>query len=152
MWKSEKGFEAEDIGDCKYPKITIVKLRASGDIKTSEIDNLIKQVGKLEAKLKQARVHRTPSLADKTALDDTVAARKHGTPSSASCRQPAEALPSCVALPSIKVGRLYAAVVQEQKLTLSRGAKVNFFAPRGLLVLRGLSRQQSGRSTSTPRF
>jgi len=36
MWKYEKGFEAEDIGDCKYPKITIVKLRASGDSKTSE--------------------------------------------------------------------------------------------------------------------
>ena len=28
----------------------------------------------------------------------------------------------------------------------------NTFAPRGVLVLRGLSRQQSGRSTSTPRF
>ena len=85
-----------------------------------KIDNLIEQVGKLEVKLKQATEHQTPSLADKTALDDTVAARKHGTPSSASCRQPAEALPSCVALPSIKVGRLYAAVVQERKLIFTR--------------------------------
>ena len=29
---------------------------------------------------------------------------------------------------------------------------LNTFAPRGVLVLRGLSRQLSGRSTSTPRF
>jgi len=29
---------------------------------------------------------------------------------------------------------------------------INTFAPRGVLVLRGLSRQQSGRSTSTPQF
>ena len=32
-----------------------VKLRASGDNKTSEINNLTKQVGKLEAELKQCR-------------------------------------------------------------------------------------------------
>ena len=90
-----------------------------GIVKRVKIDNLIEQVGKLEVKLKQATEHQTPSLADKTALDDTGAVRKHGPPSSASCREPAEALTSCVALPSDKVGRLYAAVVQERKLKLT---------------------------------
>jgi hypothetical protein len=32
------------------------------------------------------------------------------------------------------------------------GTVLNTFAPRGVLVLRGVSRQLSGRSTSTPRF
>jgi hypothetical protein len=96
-----------------------VKLRASGDSKTSEINKLTKQVGKLEAELKQcrdmqARVHQTSSLAGETILDDTEA-RKHGTPSSASCPEPAGAATRCVALPNDKVGTLYAAAVQKTK-------------------------------------
>jgi hypothetical protein len=100
-------------------KSLFVKLRASVDAKTSEINKVTKQVGKLEAELKQcndmqARVHQTLSLAGETVLDDTVA-RKHGTPSSASCPEIAGTAMRCVALPTDKVDRLYATAVQETK-------------------------------------
>ena len=64
---------------------------------------------------KQARVHQRPSLADEIALDDTVT-RKHGTPSFVSCPEPAGEVTRSVALPNDKVGRLYAATIQEKKV------------------------------------
>ena len=96
-----------------------VKLRASGDSKTSEINKLTKQVGKLEAELKQcrdrqAREHQTPSIAGDTVLDDMVA-MEHGTPPSISCSEPAGAVTRCMALPTHKVDRLYVAAVKKMK-------------------------------------
>jgi hypothetical protein len=43
-------------------------------------------------------------------------ARKHGTPSNASCPERAGAVKRSVALPNDKVVRLYAAAVQEKKV------------------------------------
>jgi len=96
-----------------------VKLRASGDSKTSEINKLTKQVGKLEAELKQcrdrqAREHQTPSIAGDTVLDDMVA-MENGMPPSISCSEPAGAVTRCTALPTHKVDRLYVAAVKKMK-------------------------------------
>ena len=94
-------------------------LRASGDSKTSEISKLTIQVTKLEAQLRQgsdtqARGHRTPSIVGDTALA-ALTAMEHGTPSSVSCLEAAGKVTRCMALPTDRVGKLYAAAVKETK-------------------------------------
>jgi hypothetical protein len=61
-----------------------------------------------------AREHRTPSIGDNTVLADMVA-MEHGTPSGVSCLEPAGKVPRCMALPTNKVRKLYAAAVEEKK-------------------------------------
>jgi hypothetical protein len=95
-----------------------VKLRASGDSKTSEIGKLTEKVTKLEAQLqqgsdKQARGHRTPSIVRDTLLA-AITSKEHGTPCSVSCLDPARKI-RCMLLPTDRVGKLYAAAVKETK-------------------------------------
>ena len=96
-----------------------VKLRASGDSKTSEISKLTEQITKLEAQLQQgsdtqARGHRTPSIFGDTVLA-AITATEHGTPSSVSGLEPAGKATRCMALPTDRVGKHYAAAVKETK-------------------------------------
>jgi hypothetical protein len=103
---------------------TLFKLRASGDSKTSEVSKLTEQVTKLEAQLQQgsgtqARGHRTPSIAGDTVLA-AMTVTEHGTPSSASCLEPAGKVTRCMALPAYRVGKLYAAAVKETKEKLTK--------------------------------
>ena len=96
-----------------------VKLKESGDRKTSEIIKLTKQVGDMETELQQCREkqvkdHRTPSLAGTTELD--TGDRKHGTSSTASCPEPPAVATRHVAQPNDKTTRNYAAAVQKMKV------------------------------------
>jgi hypothetical protein len=96
-----------------------VKLRASGDSKTSEISKLTEQITKPEAELQQgsdtqARGHRTPSIVGDTVLAATTAT-EYGTPSSLSGLEPAGKATRCMALPTDRLGKLYAAAVKEMK-------------------------------------
>ena len=98
-----------------------VKLRTSGDSKTSEISKRTKQVTKLEARLQrgsdtQAREHRTPSIVGDTVLVGT--ATEHGKPSSVSCLEPAGKVTRCTALLTYRVGKLYVAAVRDESKNL----------------------------------
>jgi hypothetical protein len=97
-----------------------VKLKDSEDRKTSEINKLTKQVGDMETELKrcrekQAKEHRTPSLAGATELDDS-GARRLCTPSTASCPEPSEETMRHVALLNYKTSRNFAVSVPESKV------------------------------------
>jgi FtsZ-binding cell division protein ZapB len=99
----------------------IVKLKDSGDKKTNEINNLTKQVDKLETELnqckdKQAKMHQTPSIAGTTALEEP-AVKEHSVPSTATRPEPTEVALLHVALPTEKTSRSYVAAVQETKAT-----------------------------------
>jgi hypothetical protein len=70
-----------------------VKIRASRDSKTTEIDKLAKQVTIMKAELEQcngkyAKEHRTPSTIYGTEPGDRMA-REHGTPYLIPCLEPA---------------------------------------------------------------
>ena len=95
------------------------KLRASGVRKTSGISKLTEQITKVEAQLKQgsdtqARGHRTPSIVGDTVLA-AMTVTEHGTPSNVSGLEPAGKAKRCMALPTDRVGKLYAAAVKATK-------------------------------------
>ena len=97
-----------------------VKIKVSGDKKTSEINNLTKHVDKLETELKQcrdmqAKMHQTPSPVGAKALEEE-AVKEHSTPSTARSPEPTEVALRHVALPMEKT-RSYATAVREPKVT-----------------------------------
>ena len=101
-----------------------VKLMATGDSKTNEINKLTEQVTKMKAELQQcsgtqAKEHRTPSIVDGRVLADTLA-MEHGTPSSVSCLELSATTKRSMVLPSCRVGRLYAAAGEKRRRQLTR--------------------------------
>jgi len=98
-----------------------VKLKDCSEKKTSEINNLTKQVDKLETELnqrkdKQAKMHQMPSLPGATALAEA-AVKEHGMPSTATSPEPIELALRHVAPPTDKTSRSYAAAVRGKEAT-----------------------------------
>jgi len=89
-----------------------VKIKASGDRKTSEINNLTKQVDKLERELKQCKekernMHHTPSPAGATTLEGA-AVTEHCTPSTVTSTELTDVALRHVALPTETTSKSYA--------------------------------------------
>ena len=98
-----------------------VKIKASGDRKTSEINNLTNQVDKLETELKQckekeANIHYTPSPAGTTTLEEA-AVTEHCTPSTVTSPELTDVALRHVALPTETTSKSYATAVRETKAT-----------------------------------
>ena len=98
-----------------------VKIKASGDSKTSEINNLTKQVDKLETELKQCKEketnrQHTPSPAGATTLEEEVVT-EHCTPSTVTSPELTDVALRHVALPTEKTSKSYATAVRETKAT-----------------------------------
>jgi len=98
-----------------------VKIKPSGNKKTSEINNLTKQVDKLETELKQCKekernMHRTPSPAGATTLEEA-AVTEHSTPSTVTSTEVTDVALRHVALPTETTSKSYATAVRETKAT-----------------------------------
>jgi hypothetical protein len=98
-----------------------VKIKVSGDRKTSEINNLTKKVDKLETELKQSRdrqakILQAPSTTGSKALEELVVT-EHSPPSTDTTLELTEVALRHVALPTEKTSRSYATAVRETKIT-----------------------------------
>jgi len=98
-----------------------VKIKASGGRKTIEINNLTKQLDKLEKELKQCKqeeayMHHTPSTARATTLEETVVT-EHWTPFTVTSTELTDVALRHVALPAEMTSKSYATAVRETKAT-----------------------------------
>jgi len=98
-----------------------VKIKASVDWKTNEINNLTKQVDMLETELKQckekkANMHHTPFSAGATTKEEA-AVTEHCTPSTVTSPELTDVALRHVALPTETTNKSYATAVQESKAT-----------------------------------